>query len=1069
MVCGRCAQCGADLSGNSPEGLCPSCMLREGLDLLARPAAETEVASPIEAAPAMTPFTGETILYFGDYELMEEIARGGMGVVFKARQVSLNRFVALKLISAGALATADLAKRFKAEAEAAAGLSHPNIVPIFEIGEHHGQQYFSMGLIQGPNLRDALSKTRGAESRIRDENEPCPFGEYKPEKAAKLLSTIARAVHYAHQRGVLHRDIKPSNILLDAEGSPHLTDFGLAKLIEKESTLTYTNAILGTPAYMAPEQARGQTKEVTTAADVYGLGAVLYETLTGSPPFGGGTTMETIRQVLDQEPRRPSIFNPEIDRDLQTICLKCLEKKPGERYSSAEAFADDLDRWLASEPISARPVGKIERARKWVRRRPAIVALGALTLLSLVGLAIGSTAAAIRVSKAKQVLRRNLYASDMNIAFQSWASGDAQRARVLLDKQLPAAREEDLRGWEWRYLWQQSRPRELGTLQIGGLVNAVAYSASEGLLITHGHGTPIRLWDAASLQPLAELTNHLSNTDGYSAVVSADGKRLLSTHYVARRAQVWNLSERRLLGSFTNHMLGVVSAAFTPDGRAAISTGGYAYSKDRRGEVRIWDTLTFHEIASLETDFPVFSCDISSDSRLLQTSGASSVVELWDFATQARIARLPGHDPKGSGVVIGRFSPDAHFLATGDMAGTVRLWNLWTNQTDWRTNESIVLGMHGAAVQAAAFSAGGEQLITVSRDHTAKLWDVPRRKEWTTLRGHAGRIWGAAFIGGGKVATSGNDGTVKVWNANAPSDDNVLAVNYMRGHLGFSYDGRFLAWEDPGLAQVRIWDLARTNGERRIDGANFAFSPGKNEVVIVSRTGRLERWSLETFTKIPGPQDTTEKPMGWGSLTFSPQRDLFAAVSSAGNVHYWSAKNWQELPGIETNAPWVFFTPDGKILISAGGNDDVTVWRIATRERIGVFGPRTAGWRPLGLSPDGQFLATGDGDSVRLWDVRTQGELSRLKGGSDSIRSLAFSLDGRTLALGNFDGGIQLWNIASGHQAATLHGHISFVDILAYSPDGNTLASSSMDNTLRIWKAPDWEEIARAEPKNRRR
>jgi len=253
--------------------------------------------------------------------LLEEIARGGMGVVYRARQVSLNRPVALKMILAGHLATPALKQRFHTEAEAAARLDHPNIVPIYEIGEHDGQHFFSMKLIVGPNLREALSARSGRrqeslmairnrQSAIANEDNSPRVDSHCPREAGRLLAIIARAVHFAHQHGVLHRDLKPGNILLDAQGEPHLTDFGLVKFIQKESTLTHTNAVLGTPAYMSPEQARGDTKAVTTAADVYGLGAVLYETLTGTPPFGGGTSLETIRQVLDEEPRRPSISIP---------------------------------------------------------------------------------------------------------------------------------------------------------------------------------------------------------------------------------------------------------------------------------------------------------------------------------------------------------------------------------------------------------------------------------------------------------------------------------------------------------------------------------------------------------------------------------------------------------------------------------------------------------------------------------------------------------------------------------------------------------------------------------------
>src|SRR5262249_8026834 len=379
-----CAECGAEIPVDSPEGLCTRCLLVAGLKPAADPS-ETAAADlqSLLAKPASP--LGVKLHYFGDYELLEEGARGGMGAVFRVRQISLKRIVALKLISAGVLATPDVVKRFKAEAEAAASLSHPNIVPIYEIGEHQGQHYFSMAFIEGPNLREGLSQN--PKSEIRNPKS-ARIGGFEPRRAARLVSTIARAVHYAHQRRVLHRDLKPGNILLDRQGEPHLTDFGLAKLLQKESTLTHTHAQMGTPAYMSPEQARGEAKAVTTATDVYGLGAVLYETLTGGPPFAGGTSWETIRHVLEQEPRAPSVFNPEVDRDLETICLKCVEKEPQRRYGSAELLAEDLERWLRHEPIQARPVTAVTRVTKWMRRKPVIAALVvSLNLIFLLGLA----------------------------------------------------------------------------------------------------------------------------------------------------------------------------------------------------------------------------------------------------------------------------------------------------------------------------------------------------------------------------------------------------------------------------------------------------------------------------------------------------------------------------------------------------------------------------------------------------------------------------------------------------------------------------------------------------------
>jgi serine/threonine-protein kinase len=303
---------------------------------------------------------------FGDYELLEEIGRGGQGVVYRAHQRSLNRIVALKVIGLGPWTTDKHLKRFRREAEAAAHLEHPYIVPIYEVGERDGQCYFSMKFVEGGHLDEVVKR------------EPMPI-----RRAVELIAKIARTVDYAHEHGILHRDIKPGNILLDRNGEPRLTDFGLARLVEAESTVTATLDVLGTPSYMAPEQAAGDTMKVSKATDVYGLGAVLYQLLTGQPPFAGGTTYETIKLLLDTEPRPPRLLNPKIDRDLSTICLKCLEKDPKRRYSSALAVAEDIEHWLKHEPIQARRSGIIARGRKWVRRNPT----SALLAASLIALA----------------------------------------------------------------------------------------------------------------------------------------------------------------------------------------------------------------------------------------------------------------------------------------------------------------------------------------------------------------------------------------------------------------------------------------------------------------------------------------------------------------------------------------------------------------------------------------------------------------------------------------------------------------------------------------------------------
>src|SRR5881398_1160510 len=353
-----CAECGATVFADAPQGVCSVCLFRTGLASLENKDDE-----------AFEPTVARMLKDFGDYELLEEIGHGGQGIVYRARQKSLNRIVALKVIGLAHWATEAHVKRFRLEAEAAASLNHPCIVPIYEVGERDGACYFSMGLVEGGQL-DAVAK-----------REPMPI-----RHAVELIAKLARTVHHAHEHGILHRDIKPGNILVDAKGEPHLTDFGLARLLETKSTVTHTMDVLGTPSYMAPEQARGHNEQLTSATDVYGLGAVFYQLLTGHPPFAGGTTYETVRLVLETEPRQPRLWNRKIDRELSTICLKCLEKDSTRRYSSALALAEDLEHWLKHEPIRAKRSGVFTHGRKWLWRNPTTAGL----IASLVALAVGA-------------------------------------------------------------------------------------------------------------------------------------------------------------------------------------------------------------------------------------------------------------------------------------------------------------------------------------------------------------------------------------------------------------------------------------------------------------------------------------------------------------------------------------------------------------------------------------------------------------------------------------------------------------------------------------------------------
>src|SRR5215471_14575489 len=373
-----CAECGATVFGDAPQGLCSVCLLKTGLASLDN-----------ENGEALEPTVARMLKDFGDYELLEEIGRGGQGVVYRARQKSLNRIVALKVIGLANWATQAHVKRFRMEAEAAASLDDPRIVPIYEIGEHDGACYYSMKFIEGGQLDRIIG------------NESMPG-----RKAAELMAKLAHTLHHAHQHGVLHRDVKPSNILIDARGEPHLTDFGLARLVETESTVTRTLEVLGTPSYMAPEQAAGNKAQLTSATDVYGLGAVLYQLLTGHPPFAGGTTYETVRMVLETQPRQPRLYNAKADRDLETICLRCLEKEPARRYATAEAVAEEIERFLRHEPIQSRRSSRLECVWRWCRRKPLVASLVAALILVVAIGSVGVLLESRRIQKEREFVRR---------------------------------------------------------------------------------------------------------------------------------------------------------------------------------------------------------------------------------------------------------------------------------------------------------------------------------------------------------------------------------------------------------------------------------------------------------------------------------------------------------------------------------------------------------------------------------------------------------------------------------------------------------------------------------------
>jgi tRNA A-37 threonylcarbamoyl transferase component Bud32 len=595
------------------------------------------------------------IRYVGDYELLQEIARGGMGVVFKARQVSLNRIVALKMILAGELASVADVTRFRAEAEAAANLDHPNILPIYEVGEHEGQQYFSMKLVEGGSLAAAAGAQRPVASK----------------EAARVVETIARAVHFAHQRGILHRDLKPGNILLSAlaagsrldECVPYITDFGLAKRIKGDSGLTQSGAIVGTPSYMAPEQARAD-KVLTTAVDVYALGAILYELLTGRPPFRAESPLDTILQVVEKEPEAPSRLQPRVPRDLETICLKCLCKEPGKRYASAQELAEDLRRFQAGEPIEARPVSTLERAAKWARRNAVVAALTAGVFVVLVA------GAAISLWFAGQAT------DEANAARQ--AEGDARNAKTDADREAAAARkaEGEAKQRETAEALAKGKAkdetaraeREKTRAEIN--LNKAEWSVYAGKLLLfqaafNEYNLPeafrhleecqwnLRGWEHAHLRQRFDSSKLtlLGHTDiVYSVAFSPDGKRILTGCW-DNTAKVWDTETgTEILALKGNPLHRVLSVAFSPDGKR-ILTG----STD--GTAKVWDADKGIELFSLKGHTAAFS----PDGKRIVTGSFDSPAKVWDAEKGTEVLTFKGHLSRLTNVA---FSPDGRYILT---------------------------------------------------------------------------------------------------------------------------------------------------------------------------------------------------------------------------------------------------------------------------------------------------------------------------------------------------------------------------------------------------------------------
>jgi len=1081
-----CSRCGKPFDALGPRGVCVHCVLESALlpsaDALESVSAQNRAQSQHapgnahasadrsgEVAGSPEPARSGTVVLarFGDYELLEEIARGGMGIVYKARQVSLNRLVALKMILSGQFASKQEVLRFRVEAEAAANLRHPNIVAIYETGEHQGQHFFSMEYVAGPNLSQLVG------------NRPL-----NAQLAARYTLAIARAIHYAHGQNTLHRDLKPSNVLVDADDQPRITDFGLMRRLRGPYGLTVTGQMLGSPNFMPPEQCgmlsirssrreeahfekseirpavtarqRGENPKSETEqakakvtdgaladrqseienhksragpwSDVYGIGAILYHLLTARPPFQAETVQDVLLQLRERDPVAPRLLNPSVPRDLETICLKCLEKEPDRRYATADELADDLDRFLKNEPILARPVGRAERVWRWCRRKPALASFVAATSVLLLAILIGSPIALIRIDRERlradaeaTEARHGIYAADMAIAQTALGQNDVGRARKLLSRHIPQAGSPDLRGWEWRYLWKQCQSDELTTLDVlSNAVSLVRYSPDGRQLIAGDFDGNLVLWDmlrhAAVVRTNLLFSHSRVNFSPDGALLALVG--YAGTNFFVRLWETSSFHEMALIAQSTNE---IDWLSFAPEGNRLLAIS--------ESVLRTWD-LSGNEVE--RQDLPPGrpsgwwsgGQDFTTNRQTLVLVQEGNLL-LWDARKHSIQASIRGPWKPGS------FEPttfclsgDGRLLAVGHPNRKISIWNALNGQLI--TN----LTAHRGWSVALTFSPDNHRLITSSHDQTLRTWDTTTWTELGRLQGHENEVWSLTMSPDGETLISGGkDGAVKVWNATPRrAAREILTFPGSETDLVPSPDGYDFA--APGTNEIQIIESRTLREIRRVstrvtNQTVLALSSGARWVACRGESNKVELLETETGQAQTLPLQVGD-PIERGE--FSPDGHWLALATPESRVFIWEIPAKRVTRQFEVNASWptcLRFSPDSKVLLTSHGNRmrrASMLWRVETGERLVELLGHRQSVEGAAFSSNGKQVATTSEDgTTRVWDAVTGRQIASLRGQLAGAFSVAFSPDSTRLVTGNGGGPARLYDIAREQELTSLH------------------------------------------------